>query len=379
MDPFITSHESWASFRRELPSHVDSARYLSAESAKCLAIERISVVDSPLPKPGTSPNDYVSQAPYWWPDPAKPDGLPYIRRDGETNPEHQRSDRGHLEWLCDSVTCLTLSAHATNSAEAARQAGRLLRGWFLEPATRMNPQLRHAQFIPGVCAGRGIGLIDTGILCPLLDTVRHLPFSSDWTPADLEGLMKWLADYLDWFLESDLGRTECAEHNNHGVWYDTQVVCFAIVCGRQDTARHQLETFTRKRIASQIEPDGRQPHELARTLSLSYCTFNLTGLAILAQVAQSLDLDLWQWTTPDGRGIQSAIRWMLPYYLGQKAWAHRQINAFSRPAAAYLLSLAAQGTGHREFATAYDQLAEHPWTRISSWRTGVRKFNFPSA
>ena len=32
-------------------------------------------------------HDYLSQAPYYWPDPSKPDGLPYVHRDGEHNPE----------------------------------------------------------------------------------------------------------------------------------------------------------------------------------------------------------------------------------------------------------------------------------------------------
>ena len=32
-------------------------------------------------------HDYMSQARYFWPDPAKPDGLPYINRDGISNPE----------------------------------------------------------------------------------------------------------------------------------------------------------------------------------------------------------------------------------------------------------------------------------------------------
>ncbi len=378
MESFITSRESWDKFRRELAGNAKSADYLSVESAKCMKIGRISVVDNTMPKHGAAPNDYVSQAPYWWPDPAKPDGLPYIRRDGETNPEHYQSDRGRLEWLYDSVTCLILKSYSSSSDDEARQAGRLLRCWFLDPATRMNPHLKHAQFIPGICGGRGIGLIDTNVFCGLLDALCRLPHNDCWTKEDLDGFRKWMSEYLYWFLESDLGRKECGEHNNHGMWYDVQTVCFAMFCGRDDIARRQIEEFTFKRISSQIEPDGRQPHELARTLSMSYCTFNLTGIAILAQIARRLDIDLWNWKTSDGRGVLQAIRWMLPYYLGEKKWEHKQIDKFSLPAAAYLLSLASQGTGGEEFSAAADKLAEHPWNRISSWRTGVRKFHFSS-
>jgi hypothetical protein len=39
----------------------------------------------------------MSLAPYWWPDPKSPNGLPYIRRDGERNPEiKQITDHAQL-------------------------------------------------------------------------------------------------------------------------------------------------------------------------------------------------------------------------------------------------------------------------------------------
>ena len=42
--------------------------------------------------PSGDPRDYVSLSPYWWPDPKKEDGLPYIRRDGEINPDRDHYD-----------------------------------------------------------------------------------------------------------------------------------------------------------------------------------------------------------------------------------------------------------------------------------------------
>ena len=35
------------------------------------------------------PHDFFSEGDYWWPDPQNPDG-PYIRRDGESNPDMVR-------------------------------------------------------------------------------------------------------------------------------------------------------------------------------------------------------------------------------------------------------------------------------------------------
>ncbi len=373
-DSFVTDVVSWEKFRKEILNDATARQYLSDESGKCLKTDRISVADKPDRLRKGSPNDYCSLASYWWPDPNKPDGLPYVRRDGETNPEHYETDRGRIVKLYDTVSCLVLQSYVTGSEIHARHAGRLLRCWFLDPETRMNPHLEYAQYIPGICEGRGIGLIDTGIFCQLLDAIMRLPFNDDWTRDDLKGFRKWMREYLNWFLESAHGKKECSEFNNHGTWYDTQAVCFSLFCGDDEIARRQIENFTFSRLKSQIEPDGSQPHELARTLSMSYCTFNLAAFAILAQLARKLDIDLWNWKSPDGRAILPAIRWMIPYYLGEKKWVHKQIHEFHQPLAIYLLSLAAQGTGNTEFSDAADKMSGHPWNRISLWQSGVRKY-----
>src|SRR4051812_2303040 len=43
--------------------------------------------------PGVDPHDYVSLAPYFWPNPDTTDGLPYVRRDGKTNPAKDKYDK----------------------------------------------------------------------------------------------------------------------------------------------------------------------------------------------------------------------------------------------------------------------------------------------
>jgi hypothetical protein len=328
---------------------------------------------------GGDRRDYVSQAPYWWPDPSKPDGLPYIKHDGKENPEIYQSDRVRIEALCDAVSSLTLQAQVADSQTYAEHAGRFLHRWFLDEKTGMLPHLRYAQFIPGICEGRGIGIIDTSAFCFMLDEIQQIPFTSAWSPEDLESLKGWFGSYLDWLLESDHGKTEAHEHNNHGTWYDAQVVCFALFCGRRDTARQWLEDHSRERIVVQIEADGRQPHELERTLSLNYCTFNLNAFVFLARMGSSLGLDLWGQKGPGGSGVLTALHWMLPYYLGLESWRWAQIKEFKMESASYLLHVAAQGSGDQEIQAAADQITVHPWERLSMWGGSLRSFDWASA
>ncbi|RRJ95548.1 alginate lyase [Opitutaceae bacterium TAV4] len=368
----IHDDSTWLAFQSGTRARPESAAILKAEAEAALAQKRITLVDKPKPAPSGDLHDYVSQAPYWWPDPAQPDGLPYIRRDGEVNPEYHASDRTTMEQMCAALSALVLHSKVDGTGDHAHHAGRLLRGWFLDPATRMNPHLRYAQRIPGICDGRGIGIIDTNALCLLLETVTHLDFNEDWTPAHLAGLKDWFAAYLDWLLTSDHGRDECNEHNNHGTWYDAQVACYALFCGRDDVARRQITQFSLDRIARQIAPDGSQPHELARTLSFSYSTFNLIGFALLARIARHFEIDLWRHATRESGSLIAAIDWMLPFLLGERSWTWPQIDTYNPTLAPLLLSLAAQGTGETRFAHAYDALAQNPWDRVAALKPGVR-------
>jgi Alginate lyase len=51
-------------------------------------------------------------AKYWWPDQSEPDGLPYIRHDGQVNPEYYSiPDKKNLENMIDRVKTLSISTY----------------------------------------------------------------------------------------------------------------------------------------------------------------------------------------------------------------------------------------------------------------------------
>jgi len=316
---------------RHEPAVAAAWQALAADADKALRASRFSVVDKGVTPPSGDKHDYTSQAPYFWPDPSKPGGLPYIRRDGERNPEINRiTDHRALDGFAGSVETLALASYLSGDQRYARKAGALLRAWFLDDATRMNPNLEYAQFVPGVNTGRGIGLIETRGLTRVVDAIGLLETSPAWRAEDSVSIRRWFERFVAWMQESRNGRDEAAARNNHGTYYDLQLASYALFLGRDALARDVLENAREKRIRVQIEPDGRQPLELARTNAWSYSVGNLDGLTLLATLGDRVGVDLWHYTTGDGRSIRAALLNLAPYAFGERAaWPHAQIVAWS--------------------------------------------------
>jgi len=316
---------------------------LEREAKAALTVGPFSVMHKESPPPSGDKHDYMSQAPYYWPNPATSNGLPYIRRDGERNPDaYGNSDRVAIGELADKVETLALAYYFKRDETYAARAALLLRAWFLDPATRMNPNFQFAQAVLGVNTGRGTGLIESRAFVRVVDAVGLVAGSKAWTDADQRGLQAWFAQFVQWMLESEQGRDEAAAKNNHGTYYDVQIAAFALFLGRPELASNILQTARQKRIAVQIEPDGRQPLELVRTKSWGYSVGNLSGLMSLATLGERVGVDLWHYETPDGRSIGNALDYLAPFALGESKWPHPQLGGVSKEALFPLLRQAAE-------------------------------------
>ena len=345
---------------------------LRSEADQLLTRKPASVLDKTRTAASGDKHDYFSFAPYWWPDPKKSDGLPYIRDDGKVNPDSKRgTDSAALARTCGSVETLGLAYYFTADERYAQKAAALARVWFLDVATRMNPNLEHAQAIPGINAGRGIGIIETRHLVGLIDGIALLAGSPAWLKQDADAMTTWLAAYYEWMTTSKNGRDEAAAENNHGSWSDVQVVALALAVGRLDDARKLLASVPTKRIARQIESDGRQLLELARTKSLDYSCFNLEALVLLARLGEHVGVDLWQFSTADGRSLRAALRYVAPYADPAKAWPKEDIKATNRARLLPLLDEALRHGDDAEFRALFAQFSGRP-SSGEYWRLAGR-------
>jgi hypothetical protein len=283
----------------------------------------ITAYHSPRSKGGK--HDYFSEGDYWWPDPKNPGG-PYIRRDGYSDPANFNSDREALIRLSLQVPALMSAYLMTRDMRYARHAALHMRAWFLDPATLMNPSLSYAQAIWGITPGRGIGIIDTLHLIEVTRAARFLDQTGALTPAEVAGVKKWFAEYLNWMRTSKNGRDEEAAKNNHGTCWVAQAAAFAAYTENEECLAFCRERFKSALLPTQMAPNGSFPLELRRTKPYSYSLFNMDALAMVCEIASrgGATDDLWEFTLPDGDQYSKAVDFMYPYIKDKSKWPYKQ-------------------------------------------------------
>jgi hypothetical protein len=277
---------------------------------------------------GGDPHDYCSMSPYWWPDPDKPDGLPYIRKDGLINPERLEYDKTQSADLQDAVETLTLAYVYTGDSRYAQRAADLIRIWFLDDSTRMNPNMNYAQFVPGRHEGRSYGIIESRVFLTVLNCAQVLSVKNELSSEVYEELMVWTADFLHWLMTSDHGKKERKAVNNHGSWFDVQAMGFAMLTQQNDIINDVAKTLYRSRIKKHILPDGRQPEELQRTRAFFYSGFNLNAITRIYCMAMSNQALSVSESDKIFAGIQRALNYLYPYAIAPESWPYDQIRSF---------------------------------------------------
>jgi hypothetical protein len=292
-----------------------------AAAKKYLAEQPVTITATRSPRSAGGVHDYFSEGDYWWPDPANPGG-PYIQKDGMTNPDNFVAHRHALIRLSLQVPALAAAWLLTHDRRYATHAGAHLRAWFVDDATRMNPNLLYAQAISGRFTGRGIGIIDT---LHLVEVARAIPFineSGALAPAERQAVRSWFDQYLAWMTTHPYGEAERDAKNNHGTCWNLQVAEFARYTDRSDLTRFCRERFKTVIVPGQIAPDGSFPEELRRTKPYGYSLFNLDAMTGICQVLSTPTDDLWRFETADGRSVGKALSFMVPFIQNKGSWKY---------------------------------------------------------
>jgi len=352
---FLMSPEVLAAQKAKPDAELLALARREADSAMKVPAQSVTVKTKT--PPSGDKHDYMSMARYWWPNPDTPNHLPYVRHDGKSNPEIAGiKDHEELTLTNESARALALGWYLTGEEKYAEHAAMLLRSFYLDKATAMNPNLNYAQYISGVNDGRGAGVLDARSLAMAVDAMGILAGSKSWTAEDQAGMQKWMSDYYTWLETSKNGKDEKRAPNNHGSWFAQQETSVAMFLGKTDEVK-KIAVFVREqRIPSQFDEKGMQKYELVRTNSFSYSAFNLEALTNLAAIVASTGIDLYAPVKPGAPGILTGVDALMPFDKSHK-WTHEQIGEGMEGSLCPALVRAAAKTGEKKYAEAQGRFA----------------------
>jgi len=264
--------------------------------------------------------------------------------------------------LRDAVAALGAAYKITGEDRYVAKAAGLLHVFFLDPKTRMNPHLKYAQAIPGVSAGRGIGIIDTLHLIEVPLAVKAMQKSAAFPEQDLAGLKQWFREYVEWMTTSKNGDDEAKAGNNHAVAFWLQVAAFSQLTEDKAKLAECRRRFKEVFVAKQMAEDGSFPAELRRTKPYGYSIFQLDNMASLCQLLSTPEDDLWKFELADGRGIRKAMEFMYPYLADKSKWPRKpDIQAWEGwPARQPCLLFAGIAFGENKYVELWTRLPADP-------------------
>ena len=268
-------------------------------------------------------HDFYSEGDYWWPDEQNPNG-PYIRKDGLTNPANFTAHREALIRFSQLSGALASAYVLTNDKKYAEKLALHLKAWFVNPDTKMNPNLLYAQAIKGVATGRGIGIIDTVHLVEVTKAIQAIQDSAVLSSAEYNSIIQWFTNYLKWITTHEYGIAERDNGNNHSVCWTMQVAAFANFIGDENTMVFCSNFYKNTLLPNQMDKDGSFPLELKRTKPYGYSLFNLDAMTSICQLLSTKHNNLFAYTTTDGKNLELGIKFMIPYIENKSVWPFQQ-------------------------------------------------------
>jgi hypothetical protein len=289
------------------------------KAVKYLREEPVTVTASHCERSAGGKHDFFSEGDYWWPDPKDPNG-PYIQRDGMSNPDNFVEHRHAMILLSEIVATMASAYVLTGDYKYVRHALKHLKAWFVDPETKMNPNLLYGQAIKGRATGRSTGVIDTIHLVEVARSALVMSKSSAFPMKDFEDVKGWFGEYLKWLTTHPYGKEERAAKNNHGVCWAMQAAAFAQLVGDQEELAAIRQQFKTVFVPNQMAKDGSFPAELRRTKPYGYSLFVIDAMTGVAQIASTRDDDLWNFELSDGRGMKKAMEFIFPYIQDKSKW-----------------------------------------------------------
>ena len=308
-------------------------------------------------------HDFYSEGDYWWPNPEDPDG-PYIRKDGQTNPENFVAHRHAMIRLSRIVGMQTSAYLLTGDLKFAEATQKHLEAWFVNPKTRMNTNLLYVQAIKGRVTGRGIGIIDAIHLIEVARSVEILANNSTIPEKSAAEIKKWFSEFVVWLTTHQYGIDEMNAKNNHGTCWVMQVGAFARLTQNTEVLDFCRNRFKTVLIPNQMKENGSFPLELVRTKPYGYSLFNLDAFMTCAEILSDKNINMYEFSTPKGLNMKLGAEFLFPYIKDKKSWPYKPDVMYWNewPVRQPFLLFAGKAYNNQDYIETWKSLEAYPKT-----------------
>ncbi|KAI0320973.1 chondroitin AC/alginate lyase [Amylostereum chailletii] len=290
----------------------------------------------PFNAPSNDSHDYLSWAPYWH---ANCTGLgniteltpeevwvtcPYVQIDGVFSDDVRVvNNTGAFSAMSDAVFYNVLAWAVDGDDTYASNAASYIKTWFLDPDTKMNPNLNYGQMIrgPNSTMGSHTGVLDLKCMAKVATGILALREggSSAWTSDLNSQMITWSNEYMAWLETSPIALQEGAAANNHGTFYYNQLASMKLISDDKEGAQNVTRTYFEQQYLDQINVNGEQPLEAARTRPYHYRAYNIVAMITNARIAEYAGWDAWNVTSSSGATIQTALDYAMTIDPGDDA------------------------------------------------------------
>lgn len=305
---------------------------LKAFAANARGVPPLSVTDKPATLPGVPERQYVNAVPHWQSLAGSESAIQRGVLSGFLFPAagdvSQNYDRARLQLMVDCVCTLALDSHLNGDQESRQHAARLVRAWFLEPATAMIPDGAFAR-LSGTESTRNVldAALDFRDFFPLMDALSLLLKAGCFTLAERQQLDAWFDAFLAWlasesavFLQANSGRAA-------STWYHLLMLAMASFRGRLNVACQVFDNLPGL-LDRQFRPDG-SPRSAPSGVPLSHeHLFNLQAWANLVVITTALGRDLMAFRDSNGVALSMAFAYA-QRHLPEEQASHAGLSARS--------------------------------------------------
>ncbi|KAJ7018921.1 chondroitin AC/alginate lyase [Mycena alexandri] len=289
-----------------------------------------TVTSKPVVAPSRDKHDYMSWAPYQWPNCSNVHNTTvldladtwkecnYYFLDGQVNPDRNSiQDFQSFFNLSDAVLYNSIAATLQNESSSiySQNVVKFINTWFLDADTAMNPNLNYAQMNggPGGQTGEYMGILDLRGFAKIASGILILrkTGNTDWTSDIDNQFIAWCTKYMNWLETTPTAHTAATAGNNHGTIFVNQLAGVKLIAKDTEGAVNWTQNYFTGIFLGQLAANGDQPTEASRTHPWHYRNFNIAGMITNARLLKYADPTSNPWNaTAKGATIQTTVNFL---------------------------------------------------------------------